>query len=181
MAVFRTGQSVIPASEALTLIKRASFSGVANTSTTFDNVFTTSYFQYLIVLESISAGTSADDLHMQSRYGGTTLTTNYYGAGNSIGYNVGAASIQTNNAAQWTLSVDVGAAGGEGTSANMWVSQVGNTSQNMNIRSFCFTGSTAMQTVFSGAASNAQIYDGFLLKSSSSNITGTVSVYGLAK
>ena len=165
----------------LTLIKRASFSNVANTGTTFDNVFTTSYFQYLVVLESISASTSTDDLEWQSRYGGTTLTTNYYGAGTSIGYLAAAANIQLNNANQLTLSANTGTAGGEGSSANIYVSQVGNTSQNMNLRSICFTGSIALHTVFSGAASNAQTYDGFLLKSSSSNITGTASVYGLAK
>lgn len=169
-------------SSGLNLIKRASFSNVANTGTTFDNVFTTSYFQYLVVLESISASTSTDDLEWQSRYGGTTLTTNYYGAGTSIGYLAAAANIQLNNANQFTLSANTGTSGGsEGSSANIYVSQVGNTSQNMNLRSICFTGSIALHTVFSGAASNAQIYDGFLLKSSSSNITGTASVYGLAK
>jgi hypothetical protein len=180
-AIFVKGAGTAAAASGMTLIKRASFSNVANTGTTFDNVFTSSYFQYLIILESISAATSGDDLQMQSRYGAVTLANAYYGAGNSIGYNTTAANIQLNNANQWTLSVDTGAAGGEGSSANIWVSQAGNTSQNMNIRSVCFAGSTALQTVFSGAASVPNTYDGFLLKSSTSNITGAASIYGMAK
>lgn len=165
----------------LNLIKRASFSNVANTGTTFDNVFTSSYRQYLVVLESLSAATTSNDLQWQGRSGATTQTTGYYGGGNSNDYLSATANIAANNASLFTLSTDVGDVGGEGTSANIWVSQVGNTVENMNIRAFVFTGNIAKQTLFSGAISgNSVKYDGFLIKSSSSNITGAISVYGLA-
>jgi len=36
-------------------------------------------------------------------------------------------------------------------------------------------------TAFGGAVNTARIYTGFLLKSSSTNITGVVTVYGYAK
>ena len=165
---------------AMTLISRQSFSNVASTTTTFDGVFSSTYKSYQIVIETLYAGTGSDDLHLQLRYAGpTTQTTGYYG--NNVGYIYSSATITNttiNNAAQILVNSRVGASTESG-SGTIFAYQVSGTSARPNIVSFYEEGSNfeSSQT-FAGVL--AQTYTGFLLKSSSSNITGTVAVYGLA-
>jgi hypothetical protein len=168
----------------LTFITRQTFSNVANTGTTFDGVFTSSYFNYLIQIESLSAATGTDDLHLQLRYAGpTTQAANYWGSswgtpsGGTAGTNTG-----MSNEAQWTLSLVTGDSTNVGAGLiNVW--HVGNGSDRPSITGNYaqIANGTSAQNVFGGQLDNARTYTGFLFKSSSSNISGTISVYGLAK
>ena len=164
-----------------TLVKRASFSSVASTTTTFDSVFTTTYANYMVVIDTIYAATPADDLQIQMRYGGTTETgANYFGvAGGFTIY--GATSISGSNA-----STQVTLATGSGASTNaasgvLFFSKVGNGSQVPGFSGLLNNIHEGVQWTVGGQTQTSRTYDGFLLKSASTNITGTVSVYGLAK
>ncbi len=165
-----------------TLVKRASFSAVASTTTTFDSVFTTTYANYLVVIDTIYAATTADDLQMQMRYGAVTQTgANYYGSTYGSIYTGTQTNTGSNAAAQFTISQSTGSSSFPG-SGFMIFSRVGNGSQTPNWNGqFMDMSSSGAAWLFAGQTQTAQSYDGFLLKSASTNITGTVSVYGLAK
>jgi hypothetical protein len=169
-----------PSSGAMTLIQRSTFSNVANTSTTFDGVFTSSYKSYQIVIESFYAATGSDDLNFQWRIAGVTEAAAYYG--NTIQY-VFSGSTITNTAFSATSLVFLNTAcgtsanPGAGTLSVYGCSGSSNTSQIIASYTESATANSANTYYINTSAS---IRTGFILKSSSSNITGTVAVYGLA-
>jgi hypothetical protein len=168
-------------SAAMTLISRQSFSSVASTTTTFDGVFSSTYKSYQIVIEKISAATSGDDLHLQFRFSGpTTRVTGYYG--NTLTTNYSTSTLTNtamNNASQFLLSLRTGGSTNDQGSGTIFVAQVSGTSSSPNVvSSFVEPSDFSSAQMLGGVV--AETYTGFLLKSSSSNITGTVAVYGLA-
>jgi len=161
-------------SSGLTLITRNTFSNVA--SVTVDSVFSSSYRNYVLVIENTTASTPANQLQIQMRYGATTLTSTYYGQVAISAYNVGTIStFGSNNASQMTLT---NAANSAYVTLN--VGNVGNSSQKAIFHGTGFDVQGTQGYWIGGQTDTTQTYTGFLLKSSSSNITGVVSVYGLA-
>ena len=167
------------AQSGLTLISRASVS--AQTTLTFDSVFSSSYDTYLIIIEDMFAATGTDDLLFQFRYGSTTRNTAYYG---SSGYLARGTTTWGNNSvtngSSITLVTDIGASNAGLSNGFLWVNQVGQSSQRGSIKGEFFNGAAFDLTVVAGATDSAETFTGFIL-SCASNITGTVAVYGLAK
>jgi hypothetical protein len=162
---------------ALNLIVTTSFSNVA--SQAFDDVFTSTYKTYYVVINDIYAATGTDDLHLQLRYAGpTTQTASYYGSSIGYSYTTSSIAIASNNASQLTMSGMTGTVGCPG-GGEIYFNNVGNTSYVPMFRGQ-YIDADANQCTFGGQANVSRIYKGFLLKSSSSNITGSVSIYGLA-
>jgi len=171
-----------PASAAsgMTFISRSTFSSVATKD--FDNVFTSSYYTYLFVIETLYAGTSGDDLFLQWRYAGpTTQSTNYYGSSIYASYlNTSVANDPTNNNTALRLSRDSSSAASPGN-GYFYVNLVGNASEMAALNGQYFTGENGQGSISQGDVAVARTYTGFRLLSGSSNITGAVSIYGLAK
>ena len=169
------------AASGMTFISRTSFSSVA--SQAIDSVFSSSYFSYLVVIESIYAATVGDDTQMQMRYGSTTVTSANYN-GNLLSTTRDNTTI-TNTAQSSTNQFTLGLFGGDATESNsyqMTFTRVGNSSQEALWSGTGVLGASPYGSAFfGGSVHNPQTYTGLLLKSSSSNITGAVSVYGLAK
>jgi hypothetical protein len=163
--------------QGLTFIARTTFSNVA--SQAFDSVFTSTYKTYMIVLEGVYAATPADDLHLQMRYGTTTTTTGYYYGGAYQDYTGGSGVRAGNNVGMFLISEYAGLSG-QGTHGTLTFNQVGNASELANLRGQTLAMGASTNFNISGNVADARTYTGFLLKSSSSNITGTVSIYGLA-
>ena len=165
---------------AMTLVKRASFSAVANTGTTFDDVFSSTYKSYQIVFESFAAATNTDDVHLQFRYAGpTTDTADYYGNIANYIYNTTTiTNLNQSNAAFATLSVNAGSTTQTGA-GTFFVSGVG-VSDYAKLTGTYTDSQAASSTQSFYINQPARTRTGFLLKSSSTNITGTVAVYGLA-
>ena len=164
----------------LTLIQRSTFSNVAGTSTTFDGVFSSTYKSYLVVLEYVHGGSAGDDLQLQGIYSGTTATANYVGSSGYATYNSASfGNIQNNVTAQFTMTNNVGVNQGAGVTGQLLFTNVGNSTTNGKIVGHVYD-SQADNNHFVGCALESRLYTGFLLKSSSSNITGAVAVYGLA-
>jgi hypothetical protein len=162
----------------LTLISTTSFSNVA--SQLFDNVFNSTYSTYVAVINNISAVTTSDDLQMQLRYAGpTTQTASYYGSSSAVPFSGSTVVTGTNNQAQWTISLNTGSSSTPGA-GEFYFANVGNSSLVPSVRGQ-YIDSDANQMTFGGQINVSRIYTGFLLKSSSTNITGSVSIYGLAK
>ena len=161
----------------LTLIQRSSFSAVSNTGTTFDNVFTSTYKVYQVVIESLFGSTGSADLYFQWRSGAVTDNTGYNG------YLMSAtttwANTNWNNGAQATIALSLGSAANEGTSAVFWCSHV-KTGGNEYSQLFGFSNDTAPAFNVFGGYAGLQDNDGFILTPSTGTFTGTVAIYGLA-
>jgi hypothetical protein len=167
-------------SGALTLIKRATFSNVADTGTTFDSVFTSSYRSFMVVIEKIQAGTETDDLLMLFRYSATSQTTNYFSSSIQLPASGTTVNTVVSNGSAATLAVNAG--GSTYPSCfTLYFGNIGNGSSRPNMFGQGSNGASSPSLfIFSAMNDSSQSYDGFLLKSSSTNITGTISVYGLA-
>ena len=166
------------AASGLTLIARTAFSNVAGQA--FDNVFTSTYKQYMVVIENISAATSSDDLLLQLRYAGpTTQASGYYGSLNFSTWNAALTTTFSANTTAMTLAASTGSST-EPSTATMYFSLVGNSNQLGCFYGQVMTGINESQGTFGGRATTSRTYTGFILSSSSTNITGTVSIYGLA-
>lgn len=166
-----------PASGALTLISTTSFSNVA--SQAFDNVFTSTYSSYIAVINNISSVTAQDDLHLQMRYAGpTTQASTYYAASIYGDYTGVTPTVAGSNNASQAI---VGQAIGTNSSGEIWFASVGNTSEKASFRGVYVDTTNGAVNPFGGKVDTARTYTGFLLKSANTNITGSVSIYGLAK
>ena len=164
-------------SSGMTLIARTAFSNVAGQA--FDNVFTSTYKQYMVIIESISAATSSDDLLLQLRYAGpTTQASGYYGSLNFSTWNAALTTTFSANTTSMTIAASTGVST-EPSTATMYFSLVGNSNQLGCFYGQIMTGVNESQGTFGGRASTSRTYTGFIL-SAATNITGTVSIYGLA-
>jgi hypothetical protein len=168
-----------PSASALTFISRTSFSNVA--SQAVDGVFTSTYDNYLVIVEDMVAATAADDLQLQFRYAGpTTETGTYYGWCET--FNLGGSEGGSDfSSGAIVISTSTGSATNAGN-GQMLIQRVGNSSEKASITGQYAENETLSGfTIFGGAVNTARTYTGFLLKSSSTNITGVVTVYGYAK
>ena len=166
------------AASGMTLIARTSFSNVA--SQAFDSVFTSTYKNYLVVMDDISAATATDDLLFNFRYSGTTESTTYYGNAVISEYNSSSVTnFPTNSGTSFKISTVTGASTAQG-SGFFYVNRVGNASEKPNILGQYVCGTDCTSSSFSSQLLLSNTYTGFLLKSSSTNISGKVSIYGLA-
>jgi hypothetical protein len=118
-------------------------------------------------------------MQMQFLYSGSTQNTGYYGAVAKIDQGGTQTILGQGNAAEMTIGNESGISYDPG-SAQIFVNKVGNTNENGIIRGQYMEGANANGYSFNIKSNNSQTYTGFLLKSSSTNITGTVAVYGLA-
>ena len=169
------------AAPGMTFISRTSFTNVA--SQAIDSVFSSSYFNYVVVIEEISAATETDDLHLQLRYGSTTITTAVYNGNLLSGTRASSTLTNTNqnDANQFTIGLVSGSATYK-SNYTINFNQVGNSSERPVFNGIGTTGANEYSAAFfAGQVHAEQTFTGILLKSSSSNITGVVSVYGLAK
>jgi hypothetical protein len=164
----------------LTLIKRASFSAVASTTTTFDSVFTSTYDNYVIVADKVY-GTSANaNLQFQWRVGATTQSAaSWYGAYFGYSYSGTLTTNSVNATTSFPLS-QVGADADETTGFNLTTNKVV-TSNKPQIFGTLYEANRAVPLALGAKYNTAIAADGFILSLSTGNITGTVSVYGLAK
>jgi hypothetical protein len=165
----------------LTLITRQTFTNVATTTTTFDSVFSSTYTQYLIRFESMYAATAANDLYMQMRTVGTTYSgLNYHYVQSVMNNNATASNFAASNQARWLLANEVGNSA-RPAMGELSIGKVGNASEKPVIEGKYYDPEAQSGTQNAGYLEQSDTYTGFILSSSSSNITGTVSVYGLAK
>jgi hypothetical protein len=168
---------VAPAS-GLTLIQRSTFSDVANTGTTFDGVFTSTYKSYFMVIEEMFAAGGSDDPQLQFRASGVTTTTNYDSAAVGRGADGSSSTAYNNGGAQISFSSATGA-NTYLSSGTFTITGAGNMTD-ATITGLYYAGSIGQFFSMGGTNYAGTTFDGFLLKSASSNISGTVAIYGLA-
>lgn len=166
-------------SGAMTLIKaRTTFTTVADTGTTFDNLFSSTYRTYLIVIDQFSSA-SAANAQLQLLYSGTTQSTaNYYNAHQYITWGgaataVGATAATVNNLGGMAAGANI-----SNFTVKMYSPQASSTNWKWTWDGY----SPDWQGVGVGGAfvNASQSYTGIKLSASAGNITGAVTVYGLA-
>jgi hypothetical protein len=166
-----------PSAGALVKITSGTFSN--QSSVILDSLFTSTYKNYMARI-NIYAVTGTDDFQFQFRTGGSTPTTNYYGS--SFAYNRAntLATVGFSNTSLCTIADGIG----DSTGISSYVfnfAQVGISSATpAYYGNGINNGSSQQAVVFAGSrVSSAATYDGFVLKSSSTNITGDYAIYGL--
>lgn len=168
------------ASSGLTFIHRSSFTNVATVDYDY---FTSSYYNYIVVVESIKSASSSggSESLLQMRYSGSTETGSIYnGSSWSTDRSGTGAGLGYNSQTSAKLALDIGDSNDNSYVINF--EKVGNASENPSFHGTGVLGDTTYGSViFAGKAYQARTYTGFRLLASSGNISGTVSIYGLAK
>jgi hypothetical protein len=165
----------------LILIKRETFTAVSGTGTTFDSMFNSTYPSYMIVIENLFGSVDNTQAKLNWRVSAATQSAAQYNYYNNV-FTGGAVSGVTNattDTGYKLFTLDTTAVFG-GT-AVITTSTVGGISQRVTHNSTLISKREDMYGIGGGQYKAAIIADGFILLSASGTITGTVSVYGLAK
>ena len=161
---------------AINKILTASFSAVANTGTTFDGVFTSTYKKYLVILSDMITSSSSGILYLQTRVAAVTKATNYYSACQAYNYAGTGRQDIANNAAQFLLGrmsdlID--------SHYNLTFSNVGNASEYPSLSVDGVSGYENGGIFGGGAIATNHLADGFILSASVGNISGTATIFGI--
>lgn len=164
-----------------TLLKTSTFSGVADTGTTFDSLFTSAYNAYDIVFNNVTSTTGTGDFHFQLRYAGpTTQAATYaYQFSQLAAYAPVTQSFTGGTSqSQLVLANELGNTVGYGTNGRLQLNNVLSSGSRV-FYNWALFNEYENTNNGGGYQSTSRTYTGFLLKASAGNISGTVSVYGL--
>jgi hypothetical protein len=157
----------------LVLIDSNSFSSVAAVSR--NNVFSSTYQNYVIVVEgAVPAGNS--EFRLRLRVGGTDATASNYSYGVLYRSSSALTSGYDGAAGNWE-------AGGFGTETSVVTMTLADPFNAVKTAYTTFSGAINSDRTFNitgGGHNLATSYDGFTLSAGGNNITGTVRTYGLA-
>lgn len=158
-----------------TKIQTSTFSAVSDTGTTFDGVFTSTYSNYVVVIKALSS--AAEYLRFRFRVGSTTRTTDYFGS-TAFDLFTGTTDRQNvNNGASCVIAYPSAYSGF--TTVN--VGGVGNASERAFIYGNGFGTQNTASVTFGYQQDVSATYTGFILSAATGTITGTATIYGLAK
>jgi hypothetical protein len=160
----------------LTKIVTGNFSAAA--AVQINQCFTSTYVNYVIVLNALgNAGGGSLIMQFQTGVDTTVSTADYYGAGWSVTNGNSTATFTNNGDTKFTLAPTVASNTRQNFTIN--VSNVGNSSQDGNISSLGNGSGNGIAT-YAGIINASATYTGVRL-SGNGNLTGTYTVYGLAK
>jgi len=160
----------------LTKIVTGDFSAAA--SVQINQCFTSTYVNYILVLNAL--GNSAGGaMYLQWQTGTNTVisSTDYYGGGWRVKNDGTTATFQNNGSNEFMIAPTVASNLRQNFTIN--ISNVGNSSQDANLSSIG-NGAGNGVAVYAGIINASATYTGVKL-SASGNLTGTYTVYGLAK
>ena len=151
----------------------------AVSSVTVDSCFSSSYLRYLLVY-NMEASANDVQLQLQFRYGSTTESGSYYDY--AIRRQDKANSVTSiGNSAQSAGLIDTSMrASGDISSGFIYITLVGNSSQQPVWHGTGYTASGVSFNQVGGKCTNARSYTGIVLKPSSGTMTGSYTLYGLA-
>ena len=155
----------------LTLVANVSFSGASIVA--IDNVFTTSYDNYRIVV--FAEGSANASAAFVLRKAGVSNAAGWYGAGFYTQFNGNAANFNSANIATFCTTAGFGTDGG-GSSFD--VINPRTVSGDSVIVQGQYHYQPAGYNAFFGFNINGNVYDGFSLAPGSGTITGKIRVYG---
>ena len=162
----------------LTKVASASFSAVANTSTTFDGVFTSAYKNYQVIF--IGKGSTGLDLRVNWREAGVTYSGGTYAYGSYRIPYTGATTVAQNGSNTYFVPLDLENVNTQHI-VNMYVHGVGVASNPVYTWTAAGYGNGLRGSLNGGGITNAGLtVTGFILTASTGTLTGECFVYGLA-
>lgn len=164
-------------SAGLTLIQRSTVTAAADTGSTFDGVFTSTYKAYLVVMESVVGSVSNADLLVQGMYSGSTQTADYQGA--AFGY-AESGSLITSLTATGSTAAKLGKVFTSNNTYSMNVTGVGVAGNRLRLVTQGWTAQNGGGYFGAISALQDRTYTGLKISLSTGNITTTTAVYGLA-
>jgi hypothetical protein len=162
-----------PSGGAMVLISTATLS--ATTSQSFNNCFTSTYRNYLIVLNVTGAG--AEGVNLRLRASGTDALTNY----NNQYIEAKGASVVGSRGSGVSAYLLTAIRGTGNTYAEIQVSKPQEATNTSFIGTSQDPDGGATMFLTSGSNTNNTSYDGITFYTTTNAMTGTISVYGLAK
>ncbi len=134
-------------------------------------------------MEKFFAASSGDSLQVQFAYGATTYSTGTYYISNARLTNntVSWVNLGGDDQAQIRLTDNAGTSDRFVSGTLEFYNFATGSSSYPHIVGHLVNDGVTGNYVLTGVAGAAEQFDGFVLKSSSSNVSGTVAVYGLAK
>jgi hypothetical protein len=163
----------------MTLVQRTTFSSAA--SHTMDSIFTSTYSNYMVVIEDFIQSAAVNIPQLQLRYGANTETGGYYGSAFGLRYTSATLRTELTGAASQCNLWQLGS-GNAGTFLVFHIERVG-TGSSIAAQ---FTGQGVKADdgdnwKFGFIATTLRNYTGLLLKTSAGTSSCVISVYGLAK
>jgi hypothetical protein len=161
-----------------TLISRTSFSNVATQD--FDNVFTSTYPTYRIIIEKMFAGTNQDIAQFQVKTSGGVQNAAYFGASAFIAFNSTSVGTVANSNNLSSFKLNDASIGAGSDAASNFTFDIVNAGVNDNARwmGLGTGGENGKVNWFGGFRNVTETVTGFRLSASTTNITGTVAIYG---
>lgn len=164
----------------LEFITRGTFSSVANTGTSFDNVFSsTIYDNYRIIGDSLLGSTTTQTLTFQFRSAGpSTMAANYYLGGYFVTFAGSSGTQNTNNGSGWQFNFVNNAGGKCGTSMDL--QQPNSSTAGIHTAQWSMFNNDAWVS-YAGQHGTATAATGFILTVAAGTFSGNISVYGYRK
>ena len=163
-----------PSTGSMTLISTTSFSGA--TTANIDNIFSSNYTAYKVILSRWN--TSGGNCVFKLRYGSNTQSTNYYGLATGINSNGTSQSTLSSGATSFGAGFDNQTGSGV---LELTFLDVGTSAIQPMWHGIWNGHANYLQLVGGQINANWQTYTGIQFLSASGNVSGTVSVYGLAR
>jgi hypothetical protein len=171
-----TGLKWAAASGGLTKITTSAFSGA--TSVSINGCFTTTYRNYVIVIDNLNSGSNASDVYLQFQYSTNTVqATGYYSGAYYMQYNGTSGNYNRSNSTSITMGQFTDLPAGI---VVVNVTCVGASSQRAVWNGSANGSNSGGVSIFGGNVDSLQTYTGIKI-SASNNISGNVTVYGLEK
>ena len=160
------------------VVGETAFSAVA--SVTVDNVFTTSYTNYRIIVRYTN--TNTETLRMLMRASGTSATGANYNSAYLFQSTTSAGAFTDNSQTSWRFGTESNGTFNSYSIAEIYAPQLA-TPTLVDINNGPNLAAYTTNRIYKGQLNHtlATAYDGFEIKVASGSMTGTYSVYGYAK
>lgn len=161
-------------------INTTSVSAVSSQS--FNNVFTSTYTNYRIVIDNMIGATANQDLNLRLRVGGVDASTGIYNAQELRGSGTTTSAARTTNGTVLQIG-SIGYSAGETSSVVVELQNPQAATRTTWIANnmFLASGTGAINLNVYGYVANATQYDGFTIFGTTYAITGTISIFGYKK
>ena len=159
-------------------IKIASGTFTNQASVAVDSCFSSTYTNYILIANAFAV-TDTDDFQLQFRYGGTTQTSTYYGAYTMINRSNTVTNAGYTNTSQMLLATSMETTAKAASRVTLTITNVGISGNPAAYGTGLLSDGPAVIDL-AAFQDTARTYDGFLLKSSSTNITGNYAIYGVS-
>jgi hypothetical protein len=163
------------------LVRTASFSGVANTSTTFDGVFTSTYKSYKVVVRQFYGNSPSTNPVLNLRSGGATNVQGNYNVmfTKVVGANNSSSTLGQYGQTYWDLPHPWTALSAQSSYYMDWTGVGFSNYEVLVSMSGLGNGSNTWWTGGYRWEGSATTFDGFIITAAGgTTITGTVDVYG---